>query len=161
MMSEVHCSCSCGKARLVVTGPVLGRIRCHCGICQSANKAAFADSTILMAKHVPLDRIENIRFVTLKKPPALKRGFCSSCDCFVMAHSSESLLFPLAFVPVARYPAHIQLPEPMMHVCYESRIADVDDDLPKYSGIWTSQLAVLRMLLRARFSGSSRSQREA
>ena len=161
MMSEVHCSCSCGKASLVVAGPVLGRVRCHCSICQTANKAAFADSTILTAKHVPLERVEHLAFKTLKKPPALQRGFCRSCNCFLVAYSKPSRLFYLAFVPAARYPAHIQLPEPVMHLCYESRIADVDDDLPKYSGLWPSQLAALGMLIRARFSGPSRLRHEA
>jgi hypothetical protein len=148
MMSEVHCSCICGKAGLVVAGPVLGRIRCHCSICQSANDAAYADSTILMAKHVPLERVEHLAFKTLKKPPALQRGFCRSCDCFVVAYSNALPFLSLAFVPVARYPAGFQLPRLDMHVYYEARVADVADDLPKYSK-WPSPLAVLRILMRA------------
>lgn len=149
-MSEVHCACSCGKAGLVVDGPVLGRIRCHCNICQSANRAAFADSTVLMARHVPLDRVEHVRFEVRKRPPAAQRGFCRSCGCFVMAHMTALPFLSLAFVPVARYPREVQLPDPVLHVYYESRVADVADELPKYSGKWPSQLAVLRMLLRAR-----------
>ena len=156
MINEVHCTCSCGKAGLVVAGPLLGRIRCHCSICQAANQAAFADSTILIAKHVPLDRVEYVRFETLKKPPALQRGFCRSCGCFLMAYTKALPFFPLAFVPAVRYPGQVQLPEPVMHVFYESRIADVADDLPKYSGIWPSQLAAFRMLLRARFGRAGR-----
>jgi hypothetical protein len=58
--------------------------------------------------------------------------------------------FSLAFVPAARYPEDFELPEPELHVFYESRIADVADELPKYTGKWPSQFAVLRMLLRAR-----------
>jgi hypothetical protein len=55
----------------------------------------------------------------------------------------------LAFVPAARYPEEVQLPEPAMHVYYESRIADVDDELPKYSR-WPSLLAVFQVILSAR-----------
>lgn len=155
MTSEVRCTCSCGQAGLVVVGPLLGRIRCHCTICQSVNQAAFADSTILMANHVPLDRVKHVRFETLKKPPAIQRGFCRSCDCFVMAHTSALPFFPLAFIPAVRYPEGVKLPEPGMHVYYESRIADVDDDLPKFSGAWQSNLAVIRMLLKARLGRAS------
>ncbi|MEE4293262.1 MAG: GFA family protein [Xanthomonadales bacterium] len=140
----------------MVTGPMLGRIRCHCTICQSVNQAAYADSTIFQAKHVPLDRVEHVRFETLKKPPALQRGFCGSCGCFVMAYTTVLPFYSLVFVPVARYPATVQLPEPAMHVFYESRVADVADDLPKYSGALSSRLAVIRMLLRARFGRTGR-----
>lgn len=155
MMSELHCTCSCGRAGLVVLGPVLGRVRCHCTICQSANQAAFADSTILMAKHVPLDRVEHVRFVTLKKPPALQRGFCRSCGCFLMADTSTLPIISLAFVPVARYPEEAQLPAPDMHVYYESRVADIDDELPKYNK-WPSPLAILRVLLKSRMGRADR-----
>ena len=152
MESELRCSCNCGKALVVVAGPLLGRIRCHCTICQTANRRPFADSTILMAKHVPLDRVENVRFETLKEPPALQRGFCRSCGSFVMAHTTS---FPipflkLAFVPVACYPVEVQLPGPEMHVYYEARIADSADELPKYDR-WPSLFAMLRMLFRPRF----------
>jgi hypothetical protein len=148
MKNEVHCTCSCGKARLVVKGPFLGRIKCHCFICQSANRAAFADSTILMARHVPLTRIEHVRFETRKRHLAAQRGFCRSCGCFVLAQMTVLPFLSLAFVPAARYPDSVELPEPVLHVFYESRIADVADELPKHSGKLPSQLAVLRMILR-------------
>lgn len=107
-----------------------------------------------MAEHVPLDRVEHVRFERRKRLPAAQRGFCRSCGCFVMAHMNALPFISLAFVPVARYPREIQLPEPVMHVFYDFRIADVTDELPKYSGTWQSQLAVLRMILRARLGRS-------
>jgi hypothetical protein len=155
MMDEVHCTCSCGKASFVVTGPFLCRVRCHCTICQSVNQAPFADSTILMAKHVPLDRVEHVRFETLKKPPALQRGFCRSCGCYVMAHGTILPFLSLAFVPAARYPREVQLPELAMHIYYDSRIADVDDELPKYNKK-ASLFAVLGVLLRAKMGRTGR-----
>jgi hypothetical protein len=100
-----------------------------------------------MAKHVPLGRAEHVRFETLKEPPALQRGFCRSCGCFVMAHTASLPFLSVAFVPAALYPEDVQLPEPEMHVYYESRVADVADDLPKYSK-WPSLLAMLRVLSR-------------
>jgi hypothetical protein len=153
-MDEVQCSCGCGRAGFVVTGPLLGRIRCHCTICQSANRAAFADSTVLLAGFVPRDRVEHVRFETLKKRGTLQRGFCRSCGCFIVAYSNALPFFPLAFVPVVCYPEQVRLPEPVMHLYYESRVADVADDLPKYRGAWPSQTAFLRMILKARMGGS-------
>jgi len=158
MMNEIHCTCSCGKASFVVAGPILCRIRCHCTICQAANQAPFADSTLLMAKHVPLDRVEHVQFKTFKEPPAIQRGFCRSCGGLVMGHGTILPFLSLAFVPVARYPRGVQLPEPEMHVYYESRIADVDDELPKYDRE-AGLLTVLRVLLRAKMGRPGRAQR--
>lgn len=154
-MSEVRCTCGCGKAVVVVAGPFMGRVRCHCTICQKANRAAYADSTILLAKHVPLDRVENVRFETMKEPPALQRGFCRSCGCFLVGYGRYWRFLSLAFVPAVLYPREIQLPEPAMHVFYDSRIADVADELPKY-GQWPSDLAVLRAILTTRFGRAGR-----
>lgn len=155
-MNEVQCTCGCGKAGLVVAGPLLGRIKCHCTICQSANQAAFADSTVLMAKHLPPDRVEHVRFETRKRRPAAQRGFCRSCGCFIMARMTVLPFLTLAFVPAARYPDDFKLPEPAMHIYYESRLADIADELPKFSGQWPSQLAVLQMVMRARVRGTGR-----
>jgi hypothetical protein len=66
----------------------------------------------------------------------------------MMGHMNYLPFLSLAFVPAARYPAGIHLPEPTMHLYYESRIADADDDLPKYRE-GPSLLAVFRVLLRA------------
>lgn len=154
-MSEVRCTCGCGKAVVVVAGPFMGRVRCHCTICQKANRAAYADSTILLAKHVPLDRVENVRFETMKEPPALQRGFCRSCGCFLVGYGRYWRFLSLAFVPAVLYPCEVQLPEPAMHVFYDSRIADVADELPKY-GQWPSNLAVLRAILTTRFGRAGR-----
>jgi len=154
-MSEVRCTCACGKAAVVVAGPFLGRVRCHCTICQAANQAPYADSTILLAKHVPLGRVENVRFDTMKEPPALQRGFCRSCGCFVVAYGEYWRFLSLAFVPAARYPDETPLPEPAMHVFYESRVADVGDALPKYDR-WPSDFAVLRAIMRTRLGRTGR-----
>lgn len=155
-MSEVRCHCECGKAGLVVAGPFLGRVRCHCTICQAANQAAYADSTILLAKHVPLERVENVRFDTMKEPPALQRGFCRSCGGYLVAYGNYWRFLSLAFVPAARYPAEEPLPEPSMHVFYDSRIADAADSLPKFDK-WPSDLAVLRVMLKTRLGRAGRS----
>ena len=139
----------------MVAGPFLGRVRCHCTICQAANQAPYADSTILLAKHVPLGRVENVRFDTMKEPPALQRGFCRSCGFFVVAYGDYWRFLSLAFVPAARYPGAVPLPEPSMHVFYASRIADVADALPKYDE-WPSDLAVLRAIMRTRLGRTDR-----
>lgn len=155
-MREVNCTCNCGKARLAVTGPLLGRFMCHCTVCQSVHRAPFADATVLMAKHVPYECVEHVRFEARQRYPAARRAYCLSCGCQLMAYMTVLPFFTLAFVPVARYPEEFHLPEPGMHVFYNSRVADVADELPRYNGNWPSRFAILRMVFRARVAGPGR-----
>lgn len=47
---------------------------------------------------------------------------------------------------VPRYilPADADLPEPTAHFFYETRVADIDDDLPRHEGFLASQRAFLK-----------------
>jgi hypothetical protein len=148
-MDPLNCSCDCGSARFTITGEPLGRFMCHCTICQSVYRAPFADAIVLAAGNVPREAVEHVRFERHRPPPAVQRGRCRSCGQPVVAYMNVAPGFTLAFVPVARYPRGIAPPDPGMHIHYDSRVADVDDDLPRFSGYWRSQFAVLRMVWRA------------
>ncbi|MEJ2402094.1 MAG: hypothetical protein P8Y52_11975 [Xanthomonadales bacterium] len=149
MDGELICTCSCGTARVVVTGRPLTRFRCHCTICQATYRQPFADATVLWARDVPRDRVEHVRFGTHRKPPAAQRGVCPACGDVTVAYMTPVPFLRLAFVPVARYPHDFRVPEPALDIFYDSRVEDVDDGVPKYPGYWPSQLAVLRLVLRA------------
>lgn len=151
-MTETRCACSCGKAQLTLTGRPLGRFRCHCTICQSVYKAPFADATILSMSGIKRDSIEHTEFSRHRLPPALQRGTCMSCGRPVMAHLFVAPYVRLAFIPAANYPKTYHLPEPAMHIFYDSRVSDIQDDLPKYNGYVSSELAVLRLVMRNVFA---------
>lgn len=52
----------------------------------------------------------------------------------------------LVMVPTTNYPDVPTLPEPTMHIFYNRRAQDMDDDLPKYSGAIHSQAAIIKTL---------------
>lgn len=147
MNAELTCTCSCGTARAVVVGEPLGRFRCHCSICQATYRAPFADATVLWARDVPRDRVENVRFGAHRKPPAAQRGVCPQCGDVTVAYMTPFPFLSLAFVPVARYPGDFKQPEPALDLFYDKRAADLDDDVPRRHGYWPSELAVLKMVL--------------
>jgi hypothetical protein len=45
-------------------------------------------------------------------------------------------------IPSANFREQAFLPEPSLHIFYHRRVADIGDELPKYSGYWMSQLAL-------------------
>ncbi|SHG80962.1 hypothetical protein SAMN04488068_1471 [Hydrocarboniphaga daqingensis] len=53
----------------------------------------------------------------------------------------------LAFVPAQNYPPSSPLPAPSLHIFYGSRVADVDDALPKVNGYCPSQIATTKFIL--------------
>jgi hypothetical protein len=60
------------------------------------------------------------------------------------------LLPKLTMVPRSMLPADAELPEPSAHFFYETRVADIDDALPRHEGFLPSQWAFLKHYLQSR-----------
>jgi len=157
-MSElIHqtCSCSCGKSKFGITSRPFARFVCHCTICQSVNRAPFADTTVLWAKNVALPEVHQVQFKKYRAPPALSRGTCPSCGLPVVGFLAVAPSVRLAFIPSRNYPESYALPAVALHIFYHSRTADINDHLPKYNGYWRSQLAVTKHILGRAFGGAA------
>jgi hypothetical protein len=141
------CSCRCGASRLSVTGEPIGRLFCHCPICQAFNKQSYADVTVFPAQSIALASNNAVTFRQYRPPPALDRGACSACGGAVVEFMAFGPLKVLAFVPWQNFERPTELPEPSLHIFYDRRVADATDVLPKASGYWASQASVFRMLL--------------
>jgi hypothetical protein len=141
------CSCHCGASRLGVTGEPIGRLFCHCTICQAFNKQSYADVTVFPAQSIALASNNAVTFRQYRPPPALDRGACSACGGAVVEFMAFGPLKVLAFVPWQNFERPTELPEPSLHIFYDRRVADATDVLPKASGYWASQASVFRMLL--------------
>lgn len=146
---EHLCSCACGANQFAVAGQPIMRAICHCTICQAFNEAPYADICVIMAKNVDLAEDHSVDFQKYRKPPALQRGKCKSCGKAAVEYLHLGPLPGLAFVPAANFPQGSDLPEPALHMFYHRRVADIDDDLPKYNGYWPSHLATVGELIKA------------
>ncbi len=146
------CSCLCGQVNYSVTKPTLVRFYCHCTICQSVYQKPFADATVIAGGGVVHSDGSQITYRKLRAYPNINRGFCPSCDMPVLA------LLPLVpgvgltamtlnFIPVHMYQNQTHVRPCDMHIFYDSRVADIDDELPKHEGYLRSQAAVVGKLI--------------
>jgi hypothetical protein len=149
------CSCRCGASRLTVTGEPIGRLVCHCTICQAFNKQPYADVTVFPAQSIALIGDSAVTFRRYRPPPALDRGACSACGGAVVEFLALGPLKVFAFVPSQNFERPTELPKRSLHIFYDRRVGDATDLLPKANGYWASQTSVFRML----FGGWFRTKR--
>ncbi len=141
------CACGCGKSTLNIHGSPISRFFCHCQICQSLYKKAFADVTVFWAGSISLPENHAIEFNRYRLPPALRRGTCPSCKAPVVGFLRLAPFVQLVFVPSQNFAMPSKLPAPQTHIFYHRRVAEVNDGLPKISGYWPSELAVTKMVM--------------
>lgn len=138
-----HGYCSCKANSFVVNAKPIARFVCHCTICQAYTGKPSSDVTVLLAKDVDALSIGKTKFKRWKLPPNIRRGTCTQCH----KPSIEFGFGVLAFVPTANYSHPEALPAPSMHIFYDSRVADVADDLPKHGGFVKSQVVLSAELM--------------
>lgn len=144
-----NASCQCGEAAFRIEGQPLMRGYCHCTICQRFNEAPFADITIFRRRDVVLPEAARVAYQNYTSPPMVNRGKCVACGKPAVETLSLPLMPDLVIVPSANIEDASLLPAAGMHIFYDTRQADVDDALPKYSGFVRSQLAFSWRLLKA------------
>ncbi len=153
MNNQQNCQCSCGVAQYNVHGEPMLRGFCHCTICQEFNQASYADMTIFRAKDVIMPKEGTVEFATYRSPPAVQRGKCKTCGNPAVEFVRIPSLPKIIIVPSKNILDKAFIPEPSLHMFYNSRVADVDDNLPKYSGYWSSQVAFVHRLIASLLRG--------
>jgi len=144
----ITAQCPCGECALSIAHMPSLRFLCHCTICQSVYPGDYADATVILADKVTLERTKSVEFSQRKKPPALDRGICISCQHPVVGFLETPGMPRLAFLPTAVLPQTKALPKPIRHVFYGTRKQDVDDPLPKTHSDWASKLILLPPMIR-------------
>lgn len=148
-------SCSCGAAAFSLRAKPLTRFYCHCLICQRLYKAPFADVTVFWAGSERLRSADEVVFRSYRLPPALRRGTCRACSAPVLGYLRIAPLLRLVFVPSRNIGPAATHPSAAAHIFYHRRVADASDALPKFSGYWSSELAVARLVLRGALHGAA------
>ena len=153
-MTSILCACSCGNVAFEVAGSPLFRILCHCTICQRFNAAPFADVVVYQASRVNEPSEGTVSFNTYKPPPNVQRGNCKKCGDAAIEKFVTPFFPKLTIVPKSMHGSTAVLPDPVAHMFYDKRLADVNDALPKRKGLLASQLLFGKCLLQASFSKS-------
>ena len=143
-------SCGCGATQFTARA-ALFRVICHCTICQRFNQAPYADILVFRRDDLLIDSLDTIAFDTYKPPPNVNRGVCNTCAKPALELFEPRFLPKLAMIPGAVHQlAPADTPAVSAHIFYDKRVADVDDELPKFSGFFRSQMAFMRMLMKHR-----------
>ena len=143
------CTCTCGTSKLIVTAKPLLRFICHCTICQAVFQRPYADVMVYWSGDVALQENHAIKFKKYRLPPAVNRGLCSACNAPMVGLLRLAPFVRLAFVAVSNYPDQAALPVANAHIFYHSRVADIENAVPKHNGYWRSQLAIASLLTSA------------
>lgn len=137
-------SCSCGAVHVQVRG-ALTRFFCHCTICQRVTGEPFGEPVFTYRWQLDVDDPSRLSWKRHRWTPInLSRGTCRTCGDLVVEHLAAS---PLSVVASTVWKAPERLPASRGHVFYETRVADIDDDLPKRSGYFSSELAITRWVV--------------
>jgi hypothetical protein len=144
---KLHGSCQCGFCGFDVHVKLKARFICHCTICQSFTGKPYSDVTVVRAKYVTLINEDQMSFAKYRPPPNIYRGVCCNCRTPIIEYAGFGPA-KLMFIPASNFENQATLPEPQMHIFYDRRLTDYQDDLPKYRGYFSSQLAVGRLIMR-------------
>lgn len=97
--------------------------------------------SVSFTKDVTLPEEASVDYQKYRPPPAVQRGKCSVCCGPAFELLQLPLMPALTIVPSVNVGDQTILPEPSLHIFYHRRVADIDDDIAKYSGYWKSQMA--------------------
>ncbi len=129
-MEHVKTTCGCGKAGASVYAMPSARFRCHCTICQRVYASNFSDVLVFRRGQAKLADAHQIKWTRTKTVTPLVRALCIHCNEPVLAHFYGII----SFMPARALP-DTPLPAVDMDIYYDTRVSDIQDDIPKSSGL--------------------------
>jgi hypothetical protein len=139
-------SCQCGACSFEVNTRLKARFRCHCLICQAFNREPFADVVAVHGKEVVSKNAGNISFKKYRRPPNFDRGVCRTCGKPIMEVMGFGP-FKVIFIPAKNFERMALLPPVQLDIFYHRCVHDMPDSLPKFSGYYSSMLAIGKMIM--------------
>ena len=136
---KYRAACFCGAVRYEVGAEPVDAKICHCLTCQRLHGAPMQWAAIFHKRHVRfVAGMEYLRFFNGEQglreriPPC--KVSCGRCGAPI---ADEGRRMWLAFPSLFHFGHRAQVPDsfkPKCHIFYGSRVVDVGDDLPKWSG---------------------------
>ncbi len=146
-------SCSCYSNTYSINNKPIARFICHCSICQEFTGEKFNDVTVLLKSDVTALNLIRTKFRRWKLPPNIRRGLCTRCN---KPSIELAVAGNLILIPTTNYPHVAALPEPSMHLFYNRRVEDSNDDLPKCKGFVQSQTMMMKALAQGIYNRAKR-----
>ena len=143
---NILCECPCGSTKFYLKKLPFVRFYCHCEICQKLYNSAYNDVVVIKSKNVVLKQ-NGVQFKKYRKPPALDRGICEQCKKPVAGFFRGIPGLRLAFINADNILDKSSLPRPLGHIFYHRKKEYVEDELPKFSGYWRSQIKVCQWIM--------------
>ncbi|MCP5365626.1 MAG: GFA family protein [Hyphomicrobiales bacterium] len=138
--ARYHARCHCGTIRYhVVSDPVDAKI-CHCIVCQTLHGAPMQWAAIFHKHHVRFTAgLGQLRFFNAGLNRSERILPCKvSCNVCGTPIADEGRNMWLAFPSLFDFGRPPKVPEtfkPTCHIFYAARVFDMDDGLPKWSGL--------------------------
>lgn len=138
-MPKYRAACFCGRVRYEVSADPVDAKICHCTACQKLHGAPMQWAAIFHKPHVRVTAgFDQLRFFNSERGVQERILPCKiSCARCGTPIADEGRTMWLAFPPLFDFGPLTEVPDPFKpscHIFYAMRVADVRDDLPKWSG---------------------------
>ena len=138
-IAKYQASCFCGTVRYEVSADPVDAKICHCTTCQRLHGAPMQWAAIFHKRHVRFTAgLENLVFYNSEqnRPERILpcKVRCGKCGTPI---ADEGRRMWLAFPSLFDFGYPAKVPEafkPTCHLFYGSRVIEIQDDLPKWSG---------------------------
>ena len=136
---KYRASCYCNAVQYeVCADPVDAKI-CHCAACQKLHGAPMQWAAIFNKRDVRITKgFDSLRFYNSERNVHERvlpcKVSCAACGALI---ADEGRRMWLAFPSLFDFGISTEVPEtfrPSCHIFYASRLMDINDDLPKWSG---------------------------
>lgn len=132
------CRCNCGKVKFEVKdAPIKVNALCHCKFCSRARSSSPVHVILVPKDKVIVTEGEEFVVEKLRGGSLQVQSYCSECLGGIWQHRQGlpfRALFPATF-HIEQGDKGAMLPkeyQPKIHVNYENRMMDWNDDLPKF-----------------------------
>jgi len=138
-IARYRAACFCGAVRYEVSADPVDAKICHCLACQQLHGAPMQWAAIFHKRHVRFTAgLAHLQFFNSELGRAERIQPCKvSCGRCGTPIADEGRRMWLAFPALFDFGPGAEIPEafrPTCHIFYGTRVLDIRDDLPKWSG---------------------------
>lgn len=133
--------CNCNRGQFDQLPQPLFRLICHCKTCQKYLDRPYNDECTFLLKDCSQIDIDNTHFTSYQtKFSPILRGKCKVCS--KVSYCITKIGPFRHFVMIPTQLINMDPPHPVVHIYYDRRVADSNDNIRKVCGHFHSQLKI-------------------